>query len=282
MLNKDAGIAQKKEILSPFEIHDSSVEKIENWLLNEGITIDSLRSELEKTGKRSCLILEVSEYYKSMIADTQKQIEGEEHDRYPAQRWKQVLESAKTIVDLLGYLTLLQMDAKATIISMLESKCDTERIVLSKHAYTLIYEVQNKDFNNLVSHELEQLPDVLLEKKEKRAIMKSFNDLVKKMISKGEAKTIRDKSDAHKDTFTLQMEAYTKCSFGLGVASLIIFDKTVNLLQKAVGIMLENVPLLLEQYRKDISDRLRKMERLLEKMKEYEGKSFPEGGLTGD
>lgn len=278
----EVGIEHRKGIPSPFEINDSSVEKIDNWLLNEGVTIESLRAELEKTGKRSGLILEVSEYYKSIIVDTQKQIEEQVHDRYHLQKWEQVLESIKTVVDLLGYLTLLQMDAKATIISMLEAKCDTERIVLSKHAYTLIYEVQNNDFHNVVSKKIDQLPDVLLEMKEKRSIMKEFNNLVKKMVSKGEAKKIRDKSDAHKDTFTLQMEAYTKCNYGVGVASLYFFDKIVSLLQKAVELMLAKVPLLYEQYRAGIIERLCKTERLLERMKEYEGKSLPEGGLTGD
>ncbi len=54
------------------------------------------------------------------------------------------------------------------------------------------------------------------------------------------------------------------------------------MLQKAMEIMLENVPLLYEQYRADIKERLRKIKRLLEKMREYEGKPLPEGGLTGD
>ncbi len=281
-LAKYTALEQKKEINSPFEIHDSSVEKVDNWLLNKGITIDFLRSELEKTGKRSCLILEVSDYYNNIIVDTKKQIEEEVHDRYPTERWEQVLESIKTVVDLLGYLTLLQMDAKATIISMLEAKCDTERVVLSKHAYTLIYEAQSRDFHNVVSKNIEHLPDVLLEKKEKRFILSGFNDLVKKMIPKNEAKVIRNMADAHKDTFALQMEAYSECNYGLGVASLFVFDKIVNLLQSVVEIMLENVSFLYEHYRADIGERLQKIERLLNKMKEYDGKPFPEGGLTGD
>lgn len=203
MPTKYADIKQMKEMSSPFEIHDSSVEKIDNWLLKESLTVDFLRNELEKAGKRSCLLLEVSEYYNTIIADTQKQIDEEVHDRYPAEKWKQVLESVKTVVDLLGYLTLLQMDAKATIVSMLEAQCDTERIVLSKHAYTLIYEVQNNDFNKLFTYEIEQLPDILFEKKDRRTIMKAINNLFKMIVSKSEAKTIRSKADAHKDGFTL-------------------------------------------------------------------------------
>lgn len=279
---KHIDIEQKKETPSPFEIHDSSVEKIEKWLSDEGLTIDSFRSELEKTGNRSCVIWEVSEYYRSIIADVRNQIEEEEHDRYPAEKWKQVLESIKAVVDVLGYLTLLQMDANATLISMLDAKSDTERIVLSKHVYTLVYEAQNSDFHDIVSKTLDDLPDVLLDKKTKRSILNDFNGLVKKLFSKKEAGPIRNHADAHKDNFALQMEAYTKCDYGLSVVSLIVFDKIVHMLQKAMEIMLENVPLLYEQYRADIKERLRKIKRLLEKMREYEGKPLPEGGLTGD
>lgn len=277
-----SNIKREKEMPSPFEIRDSSVEKIDNWLSNEGIKIDSLRDELEKSGKRCCLIRDVSDFYRDIKADVQRQIEIEEHDRYPGERWLQVLESIRTVVDLLGYLTLLQMDATATIISMLEARCDTERVVLSKHAYTLIHEVHDQKFNNRVSKEIENLPDVLIRKEDKRTILNGFNDLVKKIVPRGEAEFVRDKADAHKDVFHLQMEAYDKCNYGLGVASLFVFIRIGNLLQRTVEIMLENVPLLYEQYRADVTERLRKLERLLEKMKEYDGRPLPEGGLTGD
>lgn len=78
------------------------------------------------------------------------------------------------------------------------------------------------------------------------------------------------------------MEAYTKCDYGMSIASLLAFDKIVNLLQQAVEIMLQNVPVLYEQYRTDIEERIRKLEHLLKKMKEYEGKPLPEAGLTGE
>lgn len=279
---KHIGIEHNKETPSPFEIHDSSVERIEKWFSDEGLTIDSIRSELEKTGNRSCVIWEVSEYYRAIIADVRKQIEEEEHDRYPAEKWKQVLESIKAVVDVLGYLTLLQMDANATLVSMLEAKSNTERIILSKHVYTLIYEVQNGDFHGFVSKAIDDLPDVLLDKKSKRSIMRDFSGLVKKMFPKKDAGLIRNKADAHKDSFALQMEAYAKCDYGVSVVSLIVFDKIVHMLQKAMEIMLENVPLLYEQYRADIEERLRKIKRLLEKMREYEGKPLPDGGLTSD
>lgn len=282
VLTKYSSLKQNKELPSPFEIRDSSVEKIENWLSSEGIKIDSLRDELDKSGKRSCLIREVSDYYCDTIADVQRQIKIEEHDKYPEESWAQVLESVRTVVELLGYLTLLQMDATTTLISMLEAKSDTERVVLSKHAYTLIHEVHDKKYNNLVSKEIENLPDVLLGKEDKRTILNGFNDLVKKIVPRNEAEFVRDKADAHKDDFHLQMEAYTKCNYGLSVAWLFVFIRIGNLLQHTMEIMLENVPLLYEQYRADVTERLRKMERLLEKMKEYEGKPFPEGGLTGD
>ena len=66
-------------------------------------------------------------------------------DTYAIEKWLTVIQTHYNVYELMGFLTLLQMDAMTTIICLLQAINDTERIILSKHAYTILYEAKQND-----------------------------------------------------------------------------------------------------------------------------------------
>lgn len=270
------------ELVSFFEIKDTDVQKINEWVNHEEITQESLREKLESAGKQAGLYVTISDYYKGILDELQVDIDKEEHDSYPAKRWSQVLQAEKDVTDLIGFLTLLQMDATTSLIGLLEAKNDTERIVLSKHAYTIIYEAEHKDLFKKVSREMHILPSVLLDSTVKHDLWRGIRSVVRMMVPINAAELVRNSIDAHKESFPNQMEAYRKCDYATSVVNLLALIKIVELLQKAMMIIIGNMELLIKQYEDEMTERIRKLDRLLSRLKEYEGKPLPPEGLTGD
>ena len=78
------------------------------------------------------------------------------------------------------------------------------------------------------------------------------------------------------------MEAYRKCEYPAVVINLLTLIRILELLPKAMGIINENLHILFYEYKEEMTARLKKLKRLLEKLKEYEGRELPEEGVTGD
>ena len=131
-----------------FILPDSEKERVEQ-LAEKGICIDVelLREHLEYAGKRCCVYESLVEYHEKTIADTQQKIEKDRIGSYALEKWLPIMQTHRNIYELMGYLTLLQMDAITTIIALLQAQNDTERIMLSKHAYTIIYEERKNEFS---------------------------------------------------------------------------------------------------------------------------------------
>ena len=269
-------------LVSFFEIGDTNVKTIEEWINKEGLTVDALRENLELAGRQAGLYWAISEHNKGILEELRIAIDKEEHDPYPKQRWAQIIESEKDVTDLIGFLILLQMDATSSLISLLEAKNNTERVVLSKHAYTIVFEAEESDLFKKVSRDMINLPDVLLSVENKRELWKGIRSLVRMMVSKRDAKIVRNQIDAHKVSFPDQMEAYRTCEYPAAVINLLTLIRILELLQKAMGIINENLHILFDEYKEEMTARLKKLKRLLEKLKEYEGRELPEEGVTGD
>lgn len=269
-------------LVSFFEIGDTSVKTIEEWINKESLTVDALRENLELAGRQAGFYWAISEHNKGILEELRIAIDKEEHDPYPKQRWAQIIESEKDVTDLIGFLILLQMDATSSLISLLEAKNNTERVVLSKHAYTIVFEAEESDLFKKVSREMINLPDVLLSVENKRELWKGIRSLVRMMVSKRDAKIVRNQIDAHKASFPDQMEAYRKCEYPAAVINLLTLIRILELLQKAMGIINENLHILFDEYKEEMTARLKKLKRLLEKLKEYEGRELPGEGVTGD
>lgn len=269
-------------LVSSFEIGDIGVKAVEEWIKKEGITVEALRENLGLAGQQAALYWAISKHNKGILEELQDAIDKEEHDPYPKQRWAQVIRAEKDVTDLMGFLTLLRMDATSSLICLLEAKNDTERIVLSKHAYTIFFEAEDSDLFKKASRDMINLPDVLLSAEIKRELWKGVRSLVRMMVSKRDAEIVRNQIDAHKESFSDQMEAYRKCEYPTAFANLVTLIKIVDLLQKAMRIINENLHILFDEYKEEMTERSRKLKRLLEKLKEYEGREFPAGGLTGE
>lgn len=269
-------------LVSFFEIGDTSVKTIEEWINKEGLTVDALRENLELAGRQAGLYWAISEHNKGILEELRIAIDKEEHDPYPKQRWAQIIESEKDVTDLIGFLILLQMDATSSLISLLQAKNDTERVVLSKHAFTIIFEAEDNDLFKRASRDMINLPDVLLSAENKRELWKGVRSLVRMMVPKRDAEIVRNQIDAHKESFPDQMEAYRKCEYPAAVINLLTLIRILELLQKAMGIINENLHILFDEYKEEMTARLKKLKRLLEKLKEYEGRELPEEGVTGD
>ena len=80
-------------------------------------------------------------------------------DTYADEKRLNVLQTHRNVYETMGFLTLLQMDALTTTICLFQANNDTERIMLSKHAYTIIYEAQKNDLfkTKLFTNEIEYL-----------------------------------------------------------------------------------------------------------------------------
>ena len=118
-----------------FILPNSEKERVEQ-LAEKGICTDVvlLREHLEYAGKRCCVYESLVEYHEKTIADTQQKIEKDRIGSYALENWLPILQTHRNIYELMGYLTLLQMDAITTTIALLQAQNDTERIMLSKHA----------------------------------------------------------------------------------------------------------------------------------------------------
>ena len=266
--------------ISFFDIKDDSVNEVEHFVRKVGLSVESLRRELELAGKRAGLYIAVSDYDRGRLSELSE--ENEEHDPYLSHRLSQVISSEKEVIDLMGYLNLFQMDVTSSLVSLLEAKNDTERIVVSKHAYTIIHEALDTDLFRRVSRDMLNLPDVLLSDSLKHKLWKDIRGIARMMITKKDAKTIRDSIDAHKHGFVDQMNSYGKCSYYLSVVNLVALFKILDVLQKAMRIIDDNLHLLYDQFHEEMRERIRKLNSLMEKLKEYEGKPLPPEGLTGD
>lgn len=143
-----------------FVLSDSEKEKIQQFS-EKGICIEPelLRKHLEYAGKRCCLYESLLNYHEEVIAKTLEEIKKNVFSSYAPEKWLTILQTHRNIYEMMGYLTLLQMDAITTTICLLQAQNDTERIMLSKHAYTIIYEARINDLSKKVSKEMRLYPN---------------------------------------------------------------------------------------------------------------------------
>lgn len=227
---KDLGIIELsfKEI---FILSDSEKEKLE-LLRNEDICIapELLREHLELAGKRCCIYEYLLNYYEDKISKTRNKIE---QNQLPIlEGLLKILQTHRNVYEMMGYLTLLQMDALTTTIGLLQAQNDTEKIMLSKHAYTIIYEARVNDLSKIVSKEMRKYPTEIVNVKELSDFWKDMNSMLKKIMDINSAKEIRNNIDAHKsNSFLKQISMYKKCQWAESIAYLSIFIKLINLIQ---------------------------------------------------
>lgn len=254
-----------------FELQSSEMEIVEK-LSNIGVctNIEELRNNLELAGKRCTLYAGLMELFTDGIDKAKHDIESNVGDTYAIEKWLTVIQTHYNVYELMGFLTLLQMDAMTTIICLLQAINDTERIMLSKHAYTIMYEAKQNDLFKKVSAEMHKYPDDLVAREELNVFWKDIKAMLNKMMGTKEAKEIRNNLDAHKNqSFTTQISFYKKCDWSRSVVGLSMFVILIEKIQIFMEIIHHKIDILYNQYRAFMEGRIMQYEEILRQLREY-------------
>lgn len=266
---KDLGLVELS-FYEIFVLSDSEKEKIQQFS-EKGICIEPelLREHLEYAGKRCCLYESLLNYHEEVIAKTLEEIEKNAFSSYAPEKWLTILQTHRNIYEMMGYLTLLQMDAITTTICLLQAQNDTERIMLSKHAYTIIYEARISDLSKKVSKEMRLYPNEVVNIQELSDFWKNINSILKQIMDIEFAKEIRNNIDAHKNnSFIRQIALYRECQWGESIIYLSIFTKLVDLIQDYMNIINNNMKKVYNKYTTDIKEYIEKLDQIKKELEE--------------
>lgn len=255
-----------------FELQDSP-EIIITQLSERGVctNVEELRKKLEYAGKRCALTVGFIDSFKEGISNAKHNIECNIGDTYMVQKWLDVIQTHRDVYEMIGFLTLLQMDAMTTTISLLQAANDTERIMLCKHAYTIIYEAKENDLFKKVSAGMHKYPENLVKSKEVNSFWKDIKVILNKMMDTKEAKDIRNNLDAHKNSsFTIQISFYKKCDWAQSVVNLSVFIMLIDKIQTFMDIIHHNINILYDQYKAFWEDRMKQYEEILKQLQNYD------------
>ena len=253
-----------------FVLSDSEKEKIQQFS-EKGICIEPelLREHLEYAGKRCCLYESLLNYHEEVIAKTLEEIEKNAFSSYAPEKWLTILQTHRNIYEMMGYLTLLQMDAITTTICLLQAQNDTERIMLSKHAYTIIYEARINDLSKKVSKEMRLYPNEVVNIQELSDFWKKINSILKQIMDIEFAKEIRKNIDAHKNNYILrQITLYRECQWAESIIYLSIFTNLVDLIQDYMNIINNNMKKVYNKYTTDIKEYIANLDQIKKELGE--------------
>lgn len=266
---KDLGLVELS-FYEIFVLSDSEKEKIQQFS-EKGICIEPelLREHLEYAGKRCCLYESLLNYHEEVVAKTFEEIEKNAFSSYAPEKWLTILQTHRNIYEMMGYLTLLQMDAITTTICLLQAQNDTERIMLSKHAYTIIYEARINDLSKKVSKEMRLYPNEVVNIQELSDFWKNINSILNQIMDIEFAKEIRNNIDAHKNnSFIRQIALYRECQWGESIIYLSIFTKLVDLIQDYMNIINNNMKKVYNKYTTDIKEYIEKLDQIKKELEE--------------
>lgn len=251
-----------------FSIEEKTVEDILRWATGvAGIDVTHLRSCLVAGGELCDLCLSLSTYYEENLAECRRLIEEGRGDPVINEKRLPLLEIGERLNNLSGYLALLQMDAMMSLINMLEAKSDVERLLICKHAYTIIYDAKVKGLFRIVSKEMRELPEEVLSKERRDELWRGISGINRKMLSSEEAERVRNNIDAHKSSsFTKQIAAYKQCEFGKCVASMFALMEIAWFIQETLGVVQQNLNVLEKQFENLVRERIEKLEKLKEEL----------------
>lgn len=256
-----------------FVLSDSEKEKIQQFS-EKGICIEPelLREHLEYAGKRCCLYESLLNYHEEVIAKTLEEIKKNAFSSYASEKWLTILQTHRNIYEMMGYLTLLQMDAITTTIGLLQALNDTERIMLSKHAYTIIYEAIINDLSKKVSKGMHQYPTEIVNIQELSDFWKNIKLILKRIMDIEFAKEIRNNIDAHKNnSFFKQITLYKKCQWVECIICLSIFTKLIALIKDYMDVINDNTKKMYGKYTSDIKEFIKNLNRIKKELEGLQG-----------
>lgn len=248
-----------------FELRHSESDTVD-LLKAKGLYSDAqdLREKLEYAGKRCTLYAGLIESLNKEINRTMKDIECNVGDTYAKRKWLGISQTHRDVYDMMGFLTLLQMDAITTVIGLIQAQNDTERKMLSKHAYTIIFEVRENDLFKKVSVGMRNYPAEIVNKDELDGFWKGIKAVFKEMISTKVSKSIRDNLDAHKNkSFVEQIGLYKKCDWSASVVNLFVLIRLIDTIQQYMDNIHDKLNVLFDHYQAFIEKRMKQFEEIL-------------------
>ncbi|MDO4214408.1 MAG: hypothetical protein Q4D12_00635 [Bacteroidales bacterium] len=174
-----------------------------------------------------------------------------------------IRNSFPNIWELMGFVSLLDMDAISLLISILTAESDVERKMLSKHAYTIVFEARDKGLFQKVSKEMERFPESLLSKQENdEKELKSMSDIKVEH-------TIRNQIDAHKSSsFECQYETFRSCNWGQAVYDLLVLIQISDRLLGAIESVFSKYKHEIEAVTDRIKARVPILDAIIEKLRQ--------------
>lgn len=225
--------------------------------------VEGLRERLECAGKRCTLYAGLIDFFDESINKTSHDIEHNIGDTFALEKRLAIIQTHRDEYELMGFLTLLQMDAMTTIISQIQAQNDSERIMLSKHAYTILYEAWEHDLFKKVSARMHKFPKDLVETNELNSFWRNISSIRKNMISKKEAEDIRINLDAHKNkSFTAQIALYKKCDWSKSVINLYVLVKLIEVIHGYMDIIHDKLSVMYNEHKTFMEERLKQYEEM--------------------
>ena len=173
------------------------------------------------------------------------------------------------IWELMGFVSLLEMDAISLLIGILTAESDVERKMLSKHAYTIVFEARENGLFQKVSKEMMAFPESLLSKKENDELWSRIKKDLKSMSGIIVEHTIRNQIDAHKSSsFECQYETFRSCNWGQAVYDLIVLIQISDRLLSVIESIFSKYKHEIEVVTDRITTRVSMLDAILEKLKE--------------
>lgn len=180
-----------------------------------------------------------------------------------------IRNSFPNIWELMGFVSLLEMDAISLLISILTAESDVERKMLSKHAYTIVFEARQKGLFQKVSKEMKSFPESLLSKQENNELWSIIKKDLRSMSDIGVEHTIRNRIDAHKSSsFECQYETFRSCNWGQAVYDLLALIQISDRLLGVIESVFSKYKDEIESVTNRIKTRVSMLDDILEKLKQ--------------
>ena len=180
-----------------------------------------------------------------------------------------IRDSFPDIWELMGFVSLLEMDAISLLIGIMTAESDVERKMLSKHAYTIVFEARQKGLFQKVSKEMKAFPESLLPKKENDELWRIIKKDLKSISDIDIEKSIRNQIDAHKSSsFECQYETFRSCNWGQAVYDLIVLIQISDRLLGVIESIFSKYKHEIEVVTDRITTRVSMLDAILEKLKE--------------
>lgn len=178
-----------------------------------------------------------------------------------------IRNSFPNIWELMGGVSLLEMDAISLLIGILTAESVVERKMLSKHAYTIVFEARENGLFQKVSKEMSAFPESLLPKQENDELWSIIKKDLRSMSDIGVEHTIRNHIDAHKSSFECQYETFRSCNWGQAVYDLLVLIQISDRLLDVVESIFSKYKHEIEVITDKIKGRVSKLDAILERLK---------------